>query len=84
MQKTRHFPGSVDEGGDRGLQGERNFLLSRNSNSSHGWSAESSKEQGGVGLPFGRGAFASQSFIPLPNSALPAALKSVSCQCGGG
>lgn len=35
MQKTRHFPGSADAGGDRGLQGERSFLLlSHNCNSS--------------------------------------------------
>ena len=44
MQKTRYFPGSVDEECDLSLQGERNFpLLSSNSNC--GQSAESKEEE---------------------------------------
>ena len=44
MQKTRYFPGTVDEGCDLSLQGERNFpLLSSNSNRSQ--SAESKEER---------------------------------------
>lgn len=74
MHKTRYFSGSVNEGCDSSLQGERTFSL-LSSHENHSSSAQNSKRrQVTVGPPSTCSAFASLSFIALLKSARPATL----------